>query len=60
VTIPGELRHRHGIVEGDEVDVVEDGNAHHKTPIDQPRRHGQLRIAHTEALVARNKLASLK
>jgi bifunctional DNA-binding transcriptional regulator/antitoxin component of YhaV-PrlF toxin-antitoxin module len=37
VTIPGELRHRHGIVEGDEVDVVEDGNAHHKTPIDQPR-----------------------
>jgi AbrB family looped-hinge helix DNA binding protein len=26
VTIPAELRHRHGIVEGDEVDVVEDGN----------------------------------
>lgn len=26
VTIPAELRHRHGIDEGDEVDVVEDGN----------------------------------
>ena len=27
VTIPAELRHRHGLAEGDEVDVVEDGNA---------------------------------
>lgn len=26
VTIPAELRHRHGLAEGDEVDVVEDGN----------------------------------
>jgi AbrB family looped-hinge helix DNA binding protein len=26
VTIPAELRHRHGFHEGDEVDVVEDGN----------------------------------
>ena len=26
VTIPAELRHRHGLVEGDEVDVVEDGD----------------------------------
>lgn len=26
VTIPAELRHRHGFDEGDEVDVVEDGN----------------------------------
>ena len=26
VTIPADLRHRHGFVEGDEVDVVEDGN----------------------------------
>ena len=26
VTIPAELRHRHGFAEGDEVDVVEDGN----------------------------------
>ncbi len=25
VTIPAELRHRHGFFEGDEVDVVEDG-----------------------------------
>jgi AbrB family looped-hinge helix DNA binding protein len=25
VTIPAELRHRHGFAEGDEVDVVEDG-----------------------------------
>lgn len=26
VTIPAELRHKHSFVEGDEVDVVEDGN----------------------------------
>jgi len=26
VTIPAELRHRHGLAEGDQVDVVEDGN----------------------------------
>jgi AbrB family looped-hinge helix DNA binding protein len=26
VTIPAELRHRHGFAEGDEVDVVEDGD----------------------------------
>lgn len=27
VTIPAELRHKHGLVEGDEVDVVEDGSS---------------------------------
>lgn len=27
VTIPAELRHKHGFSEGDEVDVVEDGDA---------------------------------
>ena len=27
VTIPAELRHRHGFVEGDEVDVIDDGGA---------------------------------
>ena len=35
VTIPAELRHRHGFAEGDEVDVVEDGNTLrivHRTP----------------------------
>lgn len=26
VTIPAELRHKHGFAEGDEVDVIEDGN----------------------------------
>ena len=26
MTIPAELRHRHGFAEGDEVDVVEDGD----------------------------------
>lgn len=35
VTIPAELRHRHGFVEGDEVDVIEDGDG--------------LRIVHREA-----------
>lgn len=35
VTIPAELRHRHGFAEGDEVDVVEDGSTLrivHRTP----------------------------
>jgi AbrB family looped-hinge helix DNA binding protein len=35
VTIPAELRHRHGFAAGDEVDVVEDGRALrivHSTP----------------------------
>lgn len=35
VTIPAELRHRHGFAEGDEVDVIEDGNTLrivHNTP----------------------------
>lgn len=35
VTIPAELRHRHGFDEGDEVDVVEDGTTLrivHRTP----------------------------
>lgn len=27
VTIPARLRHKHGLVEGDEVDVVEDGGS---------------------------------
>lgn len=27
VTIPADLRRRHGFAEGDEVDVVEDGNS---------------------------------
>jgi AbrB family looped-hinge helix DNA binding protein len=27
VTIPADLRHKHGLREGDEVDVVEDGDA---------------------------------
>ncbi|NNM45546.1 AbrB/MazE/SpoVT family DNA-binding domain-containing protein [Knoellia koreensis] len=27
VTIPAELRHKHGFMEGDEVDVVEDGTS---------------------------------
>lgn len=35
VTIPAELRHKHGFVEGDEVDVIEDG--------------GTLRIVHRGA-----------
>ena len=27
VTIPADLRRRHGVVEGDEVEVIEDGDA---------------------------------
>jgi AbrB family looped-hinge helix DNA binding protein len=39
VTIPADVRHRHGLREGDEVDVVEDGNALRIVPVDttQPR-----------------------
>jgi AbrB family looped-hinge helix DNA binding protein len=39
VTIPAELRRRHGFAEGDEVDVVEDGNT--------------LRIVHSHAEASR-------
>ena len=39
VTIPAELRRRHGFAEGDEVEVVEDGNT--------------LRIVHTHAEASR-------
>lgn len=39
VTIPAELRHKHGFVEGDEVDVVEDGDT--------------LRIVHTTPATSR-------
>jgi AbrB family looped-hinge helix DNA binding protein len=36
VTIPADLRRRHGFAEGDEVDVVEEGNSLrivHRTPL---------------------------
>jgi AbrB family looped-hinge helix DNA binding protein len=39
VTIPAELRRRHGFVEGDEVQVVEDGNT--------------LRIVHSDTATSR-------
>jgi len=39
VTIPAELRRRHGFVEGDEVDVVDEG--------------GVLRIVHTRSASSR-------
>ena len=39
VTIPADLRRRHGFAEGDEVDVVEDGNT--------------LRIVHSQAEASR-------
>lgn len=39
VTIPAELRHRLGFAEGDEVDVIEDGNT--------------LRIVHSESADSR-------
>ncbi|GAA4369541.1 AbrB/MazE/SpoVT family DNA-binding domain-containing protein [Agromyces bauzanensis] len=43
VTIPAELRHRLGFMEGDEVEVVEDGNS--------------LRIVHADAADSRGRRA---
>ena len=41
VTIPAELRHRHGFDEGDEVDVVEDGNSLRIVHVDEALTRGQ-------------------
>jgi AbrB family looped-hinge helix DNA binding protein len=41
VTIPAELRHRHGLREGDEVDVVEDGNVLRIVPVENDPSRGR-------------------
>jgi AbrB family looped-hinge helix DNA binding protein len=38
VTIPAALRERHGLHEGDEVDVIEDGSTPHLLPVDRANR----------------------
>jgi AbrB family looped-hinge helix DNA binding protein len=40
VTIPAELRHRHGLHEGDEVEVVEDGNTLRIVPVEDSSSRG--------------------
>jgi AbrB family looped-hinge helix DNA binding protein len=56
VTIPAELRRRHGFAEGDEVEVIEDGNTLrivHSQPADSrgarivSRLRGRATTAHT-------------
>jgi AbrB family looped-hinge helix DNA binding protein len=42
VTIPAELRHRHGLREGDEVEVVEDGNTLRIVPVEDASRGQRL------------------
>ena len=41
VTIPAELRHRHGLHEGDEVDVVEEGNTLRIVRVEDSPTRGQ-------------------
>lgn len=41
VTIPADLRHRHGLHEGDEVDVVEDGSTLRIIRIEDSPTRGQ-------------------
>jgi AbrB family looped-hinge helix DNA binding protein len=41
VTIPAELRHRHGLHEGDEVEVVEDGRSLRIVPVKGDLTRGQ-------------------
>jgi AbrB family looped-hinge helix DNA binding protein len=41
VTIPAELRHRHGLHEGDEVEVVEDGRSLRIVPVEGDLTRGQ-------------------
>jgi AbrB family looped-hinge helix DNA binding protein len=45
VTIPAELRRRHGLHEGDEVEVVEDGNTLRIVPVDDSPSRG-VRLVH--------------
>ncbi len=45
VTIPAELRHRHGFAEGDEVEVVEDGQALRIVHVDPARTRGARAVA---------------
>lgn len=41
VTIPAQLRERYGLHEGDEVDVIEDGNTLRIVRIEESRTRGQ-------------------
>lgn len=41
VTIPAELRQRHGFHEGDEVDVIEDGNTLRIVRVHESQTRGQ-------------------
>lgn len=41
VTIPAPLREKHGLREGDEVNVIEEGNALRIVPVDSSQSRGQ-------------------
>jgi AbrB family looped-hinge helix DNA binding protein len=45
VTIPAKLRERHGLHAGDEVDVIEEGNALRIVPVEADPTRGQ-RLVH--------------
>jgi len=44
VTIPAPLREKHGLREGDEVNVIEDGPALRIVPVDSSHTRGQLLV----------------
>jgi AbrB family looped-hinge helix DNA binding protein len=45
VTIPAQLRERHGLHEGDEIDVVEDGDTLRIVRVEESQSRGQ-RLVH--------------
>jgi AbrB family looped-hinge helix DNA binding protein len=51
VTIPADLRHKHGFVEGDEVDVVEDGTSLRIVHRGDPRTRGERVVARMRGAV---------
>jgi AbrB family looped-hinge helix DNA binding protein len=46
VTIPAPLRERHGLHEGDEVDVIEDGDTLRIVRVETSRSRGQRLVRH--------------
>lgn len=55
VTIPAALRHKHAFVEGDEVDVIEDGSVLKIVHRDRGRTPGERTVARMHGAVAKGR-----
>jgi AbrB family looped-hinge helix DNA binding protein len=54
VTIPAELRHKHGLAEGDEVDVIEDGSTLRIVRRGTAQTRGERAVARMRGAARRN------